>query len=835
MTYEDHSEDVAADFRDALEGLTGNNRVEITTLTVIARENTEYAHGISEVLQEHIKKVTPARKLPALYLLDSIVKNVGTPYTIYFSRGLYATFMNAYASVDNATRRKMDEMLKTWKEPVPGSVDPRPVFTLETVRPIENALMKVRSTTLQAQHEHLRSEQQLLSRSRPQSNTPYRETPTPPGGRPGYPPQGPHGQQPPQQAYPIHPGQQQTTQTTPQPPIHATAGGPFQPPAPQLQHNQAPGSRVTSEALTEDVERLIQATKAERAEKAYDSSVAARLEALLNLQTILRSQNLEYDKLVLVRKQIDALAVNLPPHLRAQAGLTPTPPVSGYPFQPPPQQQRASSQQPQQQQPPQLSAAIMAALAAAQAKQAGQPAATPTPPPPQVPQLQQALLAASRLAGGLSPAPGNANATPGGPANPMALMEMLKKAGILPQGAAGQPAPQIPVPQAPPGLNIQGLAGIIASIQSPAFGVREPLREISNEVTFSAASLKQFRPHLLPLLYDDLGPPCTQCGRRFRTDDAGRAAKTAHMDWHFRVHQRIVEAERRGQHRSWYVDQADWVQSRETADSDGSGHAGDGHGSGASGVAGGRATGGSGAAAGSGNGAAGAKLQWIPVPTGNTSTNQICPICQEKFELKWLDEAQEWVWIDAIKVGPRVYHASCHAEATRSGNNRETPAAAAMSAMMSGGGGHLPGVSVPIPTGPAADRNRYQSHGRNTPEPVLGKRKAEDNFNNRGNGGKNGARGGHNHAGTAGNGVASGTGGAAGAAGRKKKRGGLGGPGGIRRPPDLDRVDPDIGGGAGTGDGAGSGRSYGRNGGKMRGGGNDDSEDAKVDLNALPY
>ena len=60
MTYEDHSEDVAADFRDALEGLTGNNRVEITTLTVIARENTEYAHGISEVLQEHIKKVRVA-------------------------------------------------------------------------------------------------------------------------------------------------------------------------------------------------------------------------------------------------------------------------------------------------------------------------------------------------------------------------------------------------------------------------------------------------------------------------------------------------------------------------------------------------------------------------------------------------------------------------------------------------------------------------------------------------------------------------------------------------------------------------------------------------------
>lgn len=64
------------------------------------------------------------------------------------------------------------------------------------------------------------------------------------------------------------------------------------------------------------------------------------------------------------------------------------------------------------------------------------------------------------------------------------------------------------------------------------------------------------RPHLLPLLYQALGLPCTQCGRRFMGDDEGKKKKTAHMDWHFRVHQRMIEAEKRGQHRSWYVDQA---------------------------------------------------------------------------------------------------------------------------------------------------------------------------------------------------------------------------------------------------------------------------------------
>lgn len=33
--------------------------------------------------------------------------------------------------------------------------------------------------------------------------------------------------------------------------------------------------------------------------------------------------------------------------------------------------------------------------------------------------------------------------------------------------------------------------------------------------------------------------------------------------------------------------------------------------------------------------------------------------------MKWLDEAQEFVWMDAKEVGGRIYHATCHAEATK--------------------------------------------------------------------------------------------------------------------------------------------------------------------------
>lgn len=80
--------------------------------------------------------------------------------------------------------------------------------------------------------------------------------------------------------------------------------------------------------------------------------------------------------------------------------------------------------------------------------------------------------------------------------------------------------------------------------------------------------------------------------------------------------------------------------------------------------------------------------EYVPVPEPGRGINSVCPICQEKFENKWLDTAQEWVWLDVVLVANRAYHASCHAEATR-------------------------------------DREGTPLVPRRTPEPVLGKRKAE--------------------------------------------------------------------------------------------------------------
>lgn len=86
--------------------------------------------------------------------------------------------MNAYTLVDGPIRKKLEEMLKTWKEPVPGSLDSRPVFPVEVTRSIENALIKARTAAVQLHQQQARNLQGRVPGT-------VRGTSTPPPGTPG--------------------------------------------------------------------------------------------------------------------------------------------------------------------------------------------------------------------------------------------------------------------------------------------------------------------------------------------------------------------------------------------------------------------------------------------------------------------------------------------------------------------------------------------------------------------------------------------------------------------------------------------------------------------------
>ncbi|KAI9716535.1 MAG: hypothetical protein M1812_005266 [Candelaria pacifica] len=652
------SDEVAEDYKNSLEDLQLNSRYEISNLTVIAKENTEHAMAISRVLENHISKASPTKKLPALYVLDSVVKNVGTPYTLFFGRNLYSTFMNAYTKVDGPIRKKLDEMLKTWKEPVPGSMDTRPVFPVEVTRPIENALIKARTAFVQQHHLKLQQEKLNLSRHAATPPVGWRNTPTPPQNVASYrPPPSAHGygsqhgsngvsntysnQQPPLQQYP-----------PPSLPVPTTPAQPFNQ---ALGYAPYPQPSVSVDTLNEDLARVIANARVEFAANPYHSPTQIKLKALLDLQSILQRQQLAPDQMVQIKDQITQLAAQGPQHtqdMQATAVVDSQPQlVQQYqpPSLPPPQQYQPPPQ-------PMFSQNALAQLIAATAK-----AQPPTPPPPR-PALPASLQVEPAF--GTSTVP-QANTAP---PNENSLVASLRAAGMLPPLpmtsmpasnptiSSGTPALPFNLPLLPP----QQQASMTTPPMATTYPARPPSTRIENDVKMTSASLKISRPHLISSLYEAQPSQCGSCGRRFFATEQGKQKKARHLDWHFKVNQRLGDAAKRGQNRSWYVGEMEWIQSRDNDEE----------------------------AVANTNGTDAAKSQalaaiakkepknqYIPVPNDQKLASAPCPICQEPFDRKWHDETQDFIWTDAMMVGGRAYHASCHAEmnasrpASRTGND----------------------------------------------------------------------------------------------------------------------------------------------------------------------
>ncbi|KAL8712840.1 MAG: hypothetical protein Q9220_003048 [cf. Caloplaca sp. 1 TL-2023] len=644
------SDQVVEDYRSSLSDLTVNNKHEINLLTVIASDYISKAVELSRVLENHISTVPPSRKLPALYVLDSIAKNVGGAYIRCLGQNLYRIFMSAYSLVEVPVRKKLDEMVKTWKEPVPGSMDTRPVFPPEITRPIETALIRFRTLDVQLLQQQGRQQRPSMP-SYPPMNTPYpmptpqtdwRNTVTLPQSNGYY--QGsnaqtyPHANGYPQQ--PPYPQHNQYPHPQPTPPA-------YQPPyqAPTHFASQAPPMQDLT-SLRRDIENLISSTKHQFAARHWDTGLQQTLKALLDLQMILESQELRPDQIQDIRNHVVQLqqrtesatpapvpsSISMPP-----PRPVPTPTPTTYSVPPPSNGQSSGDLQAL------ISSNALADIlaAATQAKRS-----TPVPqlpssvPPPHYPQ--------STVPG----PPTNPDPPPSNIAN--SLLANLTALGMLapgsstingatanPQSSSLFPPPNQVHPTTPP-LQQAHLA-------------RPLLGEVRNDVELTNASLKVPRPQLIKALLFDARPnQCSTCGQRFLTTEDGRKKKARHLDSHFQTNQRLADSAKRIQSRSWYVDEMDWIKSRDNVDDDLEL---------ANGTEDARAKAAAEAAKND------PRNKCIPVPSDPALSKLPCPICQDGFQLSWDDETGVFVWRDAIKIGPRVYHASCHAEMKKDGAN----------------------------------------------------------------------------------------------------------------------------------------------------------------------
>ncbi|KAI9183974.1 mRNA 3' end processing factor [Blastocladiella emersonii ATCC 22665] len=110
---------VRQDYLASLAELKDTSRPAIMTLTSLAAETAVAAPAVVAAIVERSFSAAPPTKLPVMYLIDSILKNVGGPYPDLFAKVILGVYQDAFLASDDRARQAFLKVLHTWRNPPP--------------------------------------------------------------------------------------------------------------------------------------------------------------------------------------------------------------------------------------------------------------------------------------------------------------------------------------------------------------------------------------------------------------------------------------------------------------------------------------------------------------------------------------------------------------------------------------------------------------------------------------------------------------------------------------------------------------------------------------------
>lgn len=621
--FDQNKADLLSDFEQSLKELTFPALPVIENLTEIARENTDVAEKILQLIKTRIAKSIPDHKLALLYLFDSIVKKIGPPYNILVGDEIFEIYSNSYLLVNDKTRQRLLNLFETWKNTkLKGSNSP--LFPRNQMDKIERFL-------------------QQANKSKSGNEGDVYGSGSGSGFGSGF----------------------NTASSTAPSSTHTTPGStPSLPNKPMLMDHSK--STLTNASLIKDIDTLIPFSQNKLLNNPSDSKLQERINALSKLRTLLSSQTMTVKELQTIQ---DRLRNIMQQEFGSSGNSTPTG-MNAVPVQAPVptvataiHSSLSSSNSPSQSNIANDFFNMLIASGLVKVDQSLIPGS-----PPKYELKFPRIIKTGSLGNSISSASNSA------------LERLLYGAK---NGLTGDIASSH-TNNINNNTNTNTNGGVIGfetlkNIELNKLNVDpKNLQKFINSNKPSSVSIS--------LLYDSKPSKCGTCGKRFSDDENGIQRRRLHLDWHFRVNKRLssntsTTGGKGGiiQSRNWYLDGYDWVKFKDenlleySTNGADSANAMNSLSLSSSSKASTPTPGSNSNNPTSIDGLLlnDGKVPFVVIPTNETNMINKCQICQDQINATYDDDSGEWRWVNCIKApgegknSRKIFHATCFLEANK--------------------------------------------------------------------------------------------------------------------------------------------------------------------------